>query len=108
MQHAEGRKSIVHNHPPQREKYVYPAYRRATRSEEMYARLLEIWPLCQGAKQAKSMIEKEFPGSQWTRQDVVNAYRKYQQRAEKGKEGEDEGEGEKLLNQCEQEEYQYP
>ena len=78
VKHCEDRKSIVHNHPPEKNPYAIAKYRRATRTEDMRQRLQQIWPLADGAKQAYLIAREEFPEAQWTRQDIKNEYQLWQ------------------------------
>lgn len=76
---AQNRRSITHNHPPMANPYAMARYRRATRTPDMRERLQAIFELARGTKQTLLMIREAFPNAVFSRQDVKNEYRQYQQ-----------------------------
>ncbi|KAG6066768.1 hypothetical protein E4U32_005415 [Claviceps aff. humidiphila group G2b] len=75
---CKNRASITHNHPPVHDVYSIASYRRSTRTNELRAHLLAIWPLVRDATQAMLLLKESFPQAVFTRQDVVNELRHLQ------------------------------
>ena len=78
--HMQNRKSIVHNHAPVTDSYVFAKYRGSTRNlnEAQRVQLVKIFEGARGAKQALIAIRDAFPDTKWTCQDVKNEYRRCQ------------------------------
>ncbi|KAG6234829.1 hypothetical protein E4U24_008524, partial [Claviceps purpurea] len=77
---CENRASISHNHPPAPSVKSIARHRRATRTDEMRLHLQSIWHQARGATQALLMVQREFPDAILTRQDLINEYRRWQNR----------------------------